>query len=91
LLEQSQAALPKGHIMTAKLAWDLGETLASQRRDAQTIAFLAQWMPEWDAQFDNPADTRRLDAHKWLDEARRRIATNDRHPVDRENTRVNTD
>ena len=73
LLEQSQKAMPEGHINTIKVAWDLGETLATQKRDAELIAFYAEWLPQWDAKFPE-ADSRRIDAHKWLAEAQQRIA-----------------
>ena len=74
LLEQSQKAMPEGHINTIKVAWDLGETLATQKRDAELIAFYAEWLPQWDAKFPE-ADSRRTDAHKWLAEAQQRQAT----------------
>jgi len=73
LLEQSQKAMPEGHINTIKVAWDLGETLATQKRDAELIAFYAEWLPQWDAKFPE-ADSRRTDAHKWLAEAQQRVA-----------------
>jgi serine/threonine-protein kinase len=73
LLDQARKALPEGHISIAKYAWDLGETLAAQKRDAELIAFYAEWLPQWDAKFPE-ADSRRTDAHKWLAEAQQRIA-----------------
>ena len=77
LLAQSQAEMPAGHINIAKYAWDLGETLASQQHDDDTVAFYATWLPEWDRQFPED-DSRRIDAHKWLDAAQQRIAARDR-------------
>ena len=77
ILEQSRKALPAGHINTVKVAWDLGETLASQRRDEDTIAFYAEWLPQWDRVFPE-TDSRRTDAHKWLTEAQQRLAARTR-------------
>jgi tetratricopeptide (TPR) repeat protein len=73
LLAAARTAYPEGHINVAKYAWDLGETLASQQRDADTVAFFNEWLPQWDSQF--PAeDSRRVDAHKWFDAAQQRLA-----------------
>jgi hypothetical protein len=74
LLAKSRAALPPGHISIVKYAWDLAETLASEHHDEDTIAFCAEWLPQFDQAF--PADdSRRTDAHKWLAEAEARRAT----------------
>jgi serine/threonine protein kinase/tetratricopeptide (TPR) repeat protein len=73
LLDQTRKAMPEGHIMIAKMAWDVGETLAAQKRDADLVAFYAEWLPQWDAKFAE-GDSRRTDAHKWLAEAQQRIA-----------------
>jgi hypothetical protein len=74
ILEQAQNVLPAGHAITVKLAWDLGETLASQKRDAETIAFYATWLAQWDRMF-GASDNRTTDAHKWLAEAQQRRAS----------------
>jgi len=73
LLAKAMAILPAGHVNIAKYAWDLGETLASQQHDDQLLAFYAQWLPEWDRLF-SAEDSRRIDAHKWLEAAQQRIA-----------------
>ncbi|MEO8671466.1 MAG: serine/threonine-protein kinase [Tahibacter sp.] len=78
LLSQSKASLPAGHISIAKYAWDLGETLASEKRDTETVAFLEEWMPQWDHHFPIK-DSRRVDAHQWLADARQRLAATTRH------------
>jgi tRNA A-37 threonylcarbamoyl transferase component Bud32/tetratricopeptide (TPR) repeat protein len=71
LLGKARAALPEGNINIVKYAWDLGETLASEQHDKETIEFYAEWLPQWDRTF--PADdSRRLDAHKWLAQAQAR-------------------
>jgi serine/threonine-protein kinase len=73
LLAKASVALPAGHISIVKYAWDLAETLASEHRDDDIIAFYAQWLPQFDQAF--PADdSRRIDAHKWLAEAKARQA-----------------
>ena len=74
LLEQAQTSMPEGHINIAKIAWDLGETLAARKRDAELIVFYAEWLPQWDAKFPE-GDSRRTDAHKWHAEAQQRLAT----------------
>jgi len=72
LLDQARKAMPEGHINIAKIAWDLGETLAARQRDAELVAFYAEWLPQWDAKFPE-GDSRRTDAHKWLAEAQQRL------------------
>ncbi|MEO6690094.1 MAG: tetratricopeptide repeat protein, partial [Dokdonella sp.] len=73
LLEKARRVLPEGHINTVKYAWDLGETLASEQHDENTIAFYAEWLPQWDRAFPVD-DSRRVDAHKWLAQAQARRA-----------------
>jgi tetratricopeptide (TPR) repeat protein/tRNA A-37 threonylcarbamoyl transferase component Bud32 len=73
ILGQAQSVLPAGHAIIVKFAWDLGETLASQKRDEETIAFYAIWLPQWDQMFGT-SDSRATDAHKWLAEAQQRRA-----------------
>ncbi|MEO5560521.1 MAG: tetratricopeptide repeat protein, partial [Dokdonella sp.] len=73
LLQRARVALPEGHINTVKYAWDLGETLASEQHDEETIAFYAEWVPQWDRAFPVD-DSRRVDAHKWLAQAQARHA-----------------
>jgi len=74
LLAKATAIMPAGHVNIAKYAWDLGETLASQQHDDQLLAFYAQWLPEWDRLF-GAEDSRRIDAHKWLEAAQQRVAS----------------
>jgi serine/threonine protein kinase len=73
LLDQGRKTLSDAHINVIKMAWDLGETLASQKRDDDLVAFYAEWLPKWDEKFPE-TDSRRTDAHKWLAEAQQRIA-----------------
>jgi eukaryotic-like serine/threonine-protein kinase len=77
LLGQIRNALPEGHITIAKIAWDLGETLAARKHDDETVAFCSEWLPRWDSAFPD-GDIRRTDAHKWLNEARQRLASGNR-------------
>jgi len=74
ILGQAQSVLPAGHAMIVKLAWDLGETLASEKHDEDTVAFYAIWLPQWDQMFGTK-DSRATDAHKWLAEAQQRRAS----------------
>jgi serine/threonine-protein kinase len=71
ILDQAQHALPEGHAIIVKCAWDLGETLASQQHDEEAIAFYAIWLPQWDKMFGT-TDSRSTDAHRWLAEAEQR-------------------
>ena len=77
LLSQIRKALPEGHVTIVKIAWDLGETLAARKHDEDTLAFSSEWLPQWDSAFPE-GDIRRTDAHKWLAEARQRLASSDR-------------
>ena len=77
ILDQAQQVLPAGHAITVKCAWDLGETLASEQRDEETIAFYAIWLPQWDKMFGT-TDSRSIDAHRWLAEAEQRRASSAR-------------
>lgn len=75
LLARSQRILP-GHIFTVKYAWDVAETLASARRDAELIAFCQEWLSHWERDF--PAnDSRLTDVRAWLETARERRGLND--------------
>jgi serine/threonine-protein kinase len=70
LLKRSQQTM-QDHVITVKFAWDMAETLASMRRDAELIVFCAEWLPKW--QRDFPAnDSRLIDVRAWLDAARKR-------------------
>ncbi|HET6603368.1 MAG TPA: serine/threonine-protein kinase [Xanthomonadaceae bacterium] len=79
LLEKSQRVFPDGHVSTAKYAWDLGETLASQRRDREVVAFYGEWLPHWEGLL-GPEDSRVVDARAWLAAARARLAASQSGP-----------
>jgi tetratricopeptide (TPR) repeat protein len=73
LLDQSRKALGEENIITAKMAWDLGETMASQQHDKDTVAFFEPWLPQWERLFGEK-DDRVTDAKLWLSAARERLA-----------------
>jgi tetratricopeptide (TPR) repeat protein len=77
LIERAKRLLPAGHVIIAKFAWDLGETLASTKQDTALVAFYAQWLPEWKKLFGD-ADDRVMDAERWLGEAQQRLADSKR-------------
>ena len=71
ILQQSIVAFGEDHPHVPKYAWDVAETLASRREDAELIAFCAKWMPRWDAEFGG--DSRISSAREWLAAASDRV------------------
>ncbi len=73
ILARSRRALPDGHVNTVKYAWDLAETLATMRRDADYIAFCSEWLPHWQRLLGE-TDSRVVEARKWLAAAQQQRA-----------------